>query len=279
MIYIRWLGAAGIELKINDNIFLIDPYFSRISLFKSIFYKLKPNHKLIKKYITQCDYLFITHSHFDHIMDAADIIENTSCKVYCSNNSCSILKSLNIKEKFLTEINYQDELHLDSVTVNVLEAEHIKLPDINTKKSINNVNPPLKAKDYHMDFNFSYLFSIINKIKILIGNNKYKNNNPTPCDILVTSPFYSYDYYEKIINILKPKIIIPNHWDNFFRPLTKKIKGFKITIQNKFPYIKPYNLKKFENIIKTISKEIIIYKLEIFRYYDIIKLLNSDMNI
>ncbi|MHB8280669.1 MAG: hypothetical protein ACYDIA_23950 [Candidatus Humimicrobiaceae bacterium] len=29
-IFLKWLGVAGIELKVNEHVLIIDPYFTRI---------------------------------------------------------------------------------------------------------------------------------------------------------------------------------------------------------------------------------------------------------
>jgi L-ascorbate metabolism protein UlaG (beta-lactamase superfamily) len=42
-IFLKWLGLAGIELKVNEHVLIIDPYFTRISFFKIWFGKLKPD--------------------------------------------------------------------------------------------------------------------------------------------------------------------------------------------------------------------------------------------
>jgi L-ascorbate metabolism protein UlaG (beta-lactamase superfamily) len=67
----RWLGVAGIEMVLGEDILVIDPYLTRAP-FRNLFVGyLAPDTEQIRKHLPDCDHLLITHAHFDHVMDAA----------------------------------------------------------------------------------------------------------------------------------------------------------------------------------------------------------------
>ena len=73
-IFFRWFGVAGIELKTNNCVLIIDPYFTRVPFYKMWVGKVIPDSKLIDQKIKYCDFVLVTHSHIDHLMDVPDIV-------------------------------------------------------------------------------------------------------------------------------------------------------------------------------------------------------------
>ena len=82
----RWLGVAGLELSVGNHVMVIDPYFTRFPLRKAFWGRVEPDRKLIAEKIQHCDFVLITHAHFDHLMDAPDVVRNTGAIVMGSPN-------------------------------------------------------------------------------------------------------------------------------------------------------------------------------------------------
>jgi L-ascorbate metabolism protein UlaG (beta-lactamase superfamily) len=51
----RWLGTAGIELVVNDQVLLIDPYFTRLPVWKLVSGRVRPNRALIPDLVQRAD--------------------------------------------------------------------------------------------------------------------------------------------------------------------------------------------------------------------------------
>ena len=77
----RWLGAAGIELETSGEVLLVDPYLTRIPLWKTLFGRIQPDMSAVQS-IEKCDYILVTHSHFDHLLDVPPIVLKTGAIVY-----------------------------------------------------------------------------------------------------------------------------------------------------------------------------------------------------
>ena len=74
---IQWLGTAGFKISTHGVEFLIDPYLSRNK-------KASPVQNLKPSDIKKASHIFLSHGHFDHVMDVPTIVENTKAKVFCS---------------------------------------------------------------------------------------------------------------------------------------------------------------------------------------------------
>ena len=56
-ILFRWLGTAGIELTVKDQVLVIDPYFTRCSFWKVWVGRVRPDKALIAEKIRRCDFV------------------------------------------------------------------------------------------------------------------------------------------------------------------------------------------------------------------------------
>ena len=80
-ITLRWLGVAGIELGCPGRRIVFDPYFTRIPLRDMFFARVRSNPDLVKRHLPAADAIFITHSHFDHLLDASEAARQTGAGV------------------------------------------------------------------------------------------------------------------------------------------------------------------------------------------------------
>ena len=75
---LTWFGTAGFRIKTSEHTILIDPYLSRNE-------EAKPEQPLESKDIHDGDLIFISHGHFDHILDVPEIASKTGARIYCGN--------------------------------------------------------------------------------------------------------------------------------------------------------------------------------------------------
>ena len=73
---LTWLGTAGFRIKTGSTTILLDPYLSRNEM-------ARPEQPLNPSDIDDGNLIFISHGHFDHIMDIPEIVSKTEAKIYC----------------------------------------------------------------------------------------------------------------------------------------------------------------------------------------------------
>src|SRR4051812_38199205 len=78
----RWLGVAGIELTAGGRTLAVDPFFTRPPLRRFLFGRVASNPRLVRKHLPSCDYVLVSHSHWDHMMDAPEGARNTGAVVF-----------------------------------------------------------------------------------------------------------------------------------------------------------------------------------------------------
>jgi len=116
-IKLDWLGCATFRLLIDDLTIFLDTYIDKVSA--------APNVGISTAEIKNADFIFIGHSHFDHIGGADVIAKNTGADVIGSNESVRILIEAGVPEEQLRRAQGGERYRLsDSVTVRVFPSLH-----------------------------------------------------------------------------------------------------------------------------------------------------------
>ncbi|MEO5953891.1 MAG: MBL fold metallo-hydrolase [Chloroflexia bacterium] len=219
----RWLGVAGVELTANGRTLVVDPFFSRPPFKRFLFGRIWPNRKLVREKVAACDFLLVTHAHWDHIMDVPEVALHTGAFTFGSPNTCRLLTLLGVPEKQISLIRIGDKLTLGDFRVEVLPSDHRLIPFLPGPGPLaSNLRPPLRLRDYRMDFCFSFLVEVEGYRFLLQPGKKVVR-----ADFLFIVPTkQSPSHYSSLMHRVQPKVVIPIHWDNLFRPLSKPMREY-----------------------------------------------------
>lgn len=213
----RWLGAAGLEFIYNDFSLLIDPYLSRISLFQCLFGRIRPAEQKIFSRITAANAILVTHSHFDHLMDVPAIAKKFNCPVYGSPNTCSLLKRCNVPRSQIYQVAAAEEFVIGPFNVTVMKSSHPFAPLFKSTMLSATAEPPRHAKDFGIDSQFSYRISVGPRTCL---TDPGKEVSKGAIDILFINTLQGSRAVRHILKTLDPGVVIPIHWDNYFRPVS-----------------------------------------------------------
>lgn len=217
----RWLGVAGVELRAGDQVLAIDPFFTRPSLLQMLKPLQVDEHLALEK-LPACDYLLVTHPHYDHLMDVAVIVRHSGAMVFGSANSCQLLRLLGVPPGQVGEVHQGDVLSLGAFKVEVIAGQHSPIPmgHIFTGNLRRGMEPPLRVTDFRMDTCLGYRVTAAG-IRLLVCARE-----PLPADILLAVAQEPKAYYVNLFQDAAPGTFIPIHWDNFTRPLRKPLRRF-----------------------------------------------------
>lgn len=266
-ILFRWLGTAGIELVLDDQVIVIDPYFSRVPTRKLLLGRVTPDHELIADWIKRCDLLLVTHAHFDHIMDVPEIIRITGAVAVGSPNSCQLLEALGVSQSKIQEVSAGDQISVGEIGIEVRQARHPRIPGFSPGLLHPNIRPPLRARHYRMDQCYSFLISV-NGTRLLTDPGARPEDAVT-ADVLFVHPGKDDEYYKALLRLVQPRITIPIHWDDFFRPLSEPLRPFWKPPALAFPPLQRIDLKEFRQTLLRIADSGRVFEPEILRSYDL----------
>jgi len=110
-----WLGINGLELRLPDITVLIDPCVSRAHASPI------SNPANVARYIGHADAVFLTHSHWDHLIDVPLVVAQTGARVYGSETTLNICRARGVPENKLTLIGADMRLALsEKVAVRII---------------------------------------------------------------------------------------------------------------------------------------------------------------
>jgi L-ascorbate metabolism protein UlaG (beta-lactamase superfamily) len=264
----RWLGVGGIELSVGDQTLVIDPYLTRVPLWRMAVGRVRPNRELIAEKIPHCNFVLVTHPHVDHLLDVPDVVRNTGAVALGSANACRLLAVLGVPAAQIREIDVGDQLTLGDFRVDVLSAGHVTfwgwrpfsgpLPP--------GLRPPLRARDYRMDRCLSFLVDA--------GGRRLLHcpGTAVPAEVLTVKPLGTRARYESVLRNVRPRVVIPVHWDDFGRPLSKPVRPIVAPSGQAVPPLKRIDLAQFERMVEQIAPGALVLIPEMFRAYDLSEL-------
>ncbi|HAC20054.1 MAG TPA: hypothetical protein DCF78_15910, partial [Dehalococcoidia bacterium] len=88
-----WLGCATFRLTVDDLVIFLDAYIDRVPS--------APPVGIAAAEVDRADYVFIGHSHFDHIAGAEMIAANTGARIIGSNETARVMLDAGIAQEQL----------------------------------------------------------------------------------------------------------------------------------------------------------------------------------
>lgn len=247
-LHLKYLGVAGWEISNDSTTVLIDPYISRPKL-----RELKDSDfvfsdtLMIDKVIGKVDFILVTHSHIDHLLDVAYIAKKTGAKVIGTQTSLNIIRAYNLNEDQLYTVMGGEDYQFQNISVKVIPSLHSALRKkhfFDVRTHTEPLTSPIKRSDFIMGGSLMYLLRIGDSEILMMGSmnfieNEIKGLNP---DILLAgvngSRLEIYNYTERLLKLTNyPKIILPTHWDRY-EPYEDEIAHEKARRDRVEPFIK-----------------------------------------
>jgi len=235
MLCVRWLGAAGLIIRTDERVVLVDPFVSRHSKLELLLSRIAPKQEPVRRLADELDgvdAIFVGHSHYDHLVDVPLVARLTGCPVFGSQSTANVLRSSGIPEDRIHVLQGGENLDLDGYAVDVIPSEHGKSPFFGVPFP-GEIPPdprlPMRANRYRLGKAFQFLFH-------MDGKRLFQSGSAGFCDEEVRSrradfAFIALPWWRKrsgfvpkLIGSLKPDIIIPIHYDDMTKSSTS-IKG------------------------------------------------------
>lgn len=275
-ITLRWLGVAGIELGCPGWRIVFDPFFTRIPLRDIFFTRIRSNPDLVKHHLPAADAIFITHSHFDHLLDAAEAARQTGAGVHGSPNTCHILRAEGLPEDRIVEMHPGSVVDQGGVRVIALaERSHQWVAGFGMQPLKHDLNLPLRARDYTMDYGLAFLVECAGER--LLTEACLEPDLAGRVDILFTSPLNLVTkdraYFQKMIDVYHPRVLIPIHWDDLNAPLASPQRGQLAPTGRVWPPLARFDGNRFKRMVESLPDAPAVFLPERLREYKLAEVL------
>ncbi len=209
-----WLGINGFELRLPAATILIDPCVSRAHAAPI------SNPANVARYIGRADAVLVTHSHWDHLIDVAHVVAQTSAQVYGSETTLNICRARGVPENKLTLIDHGQRFDLaKGVSVKVIRSKH-KEP-VGSSGFYTQVPAGLISRSHYLCGEvFAFLFDIDGLRLLNIGTSNLDSAaiKGTTCDLFfcgVSNYFDRPGFPQLVHDNIRFKTFVPTHHDAF----------------------------------------------------------------
>ncbi|MDY0376695.1 MAG: MBL fold metallo-hydrolase, partial [Desulfobacterium sp.] len=256
---IQWLGTAGFKISTREACFLTDPYLSRNA-------DASPCQHLAPSDLRGASHIFISHGHFDHILDIPAVVEETGACVVCSPTAAHTLSGMGVPEKKIRPVDNEDfEVEFNGIKAGCFYSRHIRFDlrlmvstIIRAREKLSEIIPLFL--DFPCGQVLGWRFEIENRSILFFGSGGSTTRELQRLglnwDILLL-PLQGHsricDKALTYVDILRPGLVIPHHQDDFFPPLsqTVDITQFTDQVAKNFPETKviPMDLNETVSIL------------------------------
>lgn len=235
---VHYFGVSTLLFDDGENQILIDGFFSRPSLAQVMWNKLDSQpallHKLIQQHqLQRTRAILITHSHYDHTLDLPFLAQQLKhSQIIGSESSLNIARGAAIPESRLSLVNPAQPIQIGKFKITAIPSQHTTATAVNNDLGEQIQQPlSLPARFYEFKEGGSFDYYIQHpEQNILVKASTgaiSKQLQHLQVDTLFLgiaqlskqSVAFQQHYLDETVGTLRPRVVIPIHWDNFFQPL------------------------------------------------------------
>jgi L-ascorbate metabolism protein UlaG (beta-lactamase superfamily) len=244
---LKYLGTAGWEITHGTTTILIDPYLSRINgpappgggsghsvagdtrRLYSWTDIATPDIAAIDAHIQRADFILVTHTHYDHILDVPHIALKTRAAVIGTESTENVMRAYGVPEAQLFTVRGGEDYQFGGFSLKVIPSIHSPLDHkhyFSSTTAPSGMKAPLTLEQIHPEGGtLAYLIRFAESQILAFGGMNYIEREIAglePDVVLVgagASRNEIYDYTGRLVRDLHyPPVVFPTHWDNFLLP-------------------------------------------------------------
>ncbi|MEO2090627.1 MAG: MBL fold metallo-hydrolase [Gemmataceae bacterium] len=242
---VTFLGVTSLLFDDGETQLLIDACYTRPKMTHVVARRLETDPKTVdavlkKAKIDRLKAIFVAHSHYDHALDVAYVAKKTGAVLHGSESTLNVGRGGDVDKKQLALYRPKKEVTVGRFTVTVYESKHsppIKFINDDLGETIDKpLRQPAWAKEYKEGGSFDFLVRRGGLAVLVTPSTNAVEGElagvKADAVFLGTATLGKQDkafrdfYYEQAVAAVKPKLVVPIHWDDFFQPLTDTLEPF-----------------------------------------------------
>lgn len=254
-----WLGTAGVLLSDGETRLLLDPFVNRPSFVDvALARPLGADRQRVARWVDRvgarpCAAVVVTHSHYDHALDAPLFAEETGARLLGSGSTANIGRGAGLTEDRIQEIEPRTPLRFGAFEVTFLPSEHgksligwVPYPG----KILTPLRTPAPARSYRLGGIHAILVrhpagTLVHHASAATREDTFEGVRADLVFLGLAGRAATAPYLEEVVEAVGARRIIPFHFDNFFEPLSAPLRPlinvgldeFFRTAARRFPHL------------------------------------------
>lgn len=226
---LTWHGTASLTVSCGAGRLLIDPFFP-----------LRGSETRVAPAAYEgFRHILVTHGHFDHILDLPRIASRTGAVIHCTGTPMATLLKKGVPRAQLRPFSPGDRLELEGFRVTALQGRHVRYDRALLRRTflsprmlryIGNL-PRIAVQNRVCAENgetVAFLIEAEGKRALVLGSLglDLATDYPVGVDLLALPYQGTSDLLTPalaIIDRLRPRAVMPDHWDDAFPPVSNHI--------------------------------------------------------
>jgi L-ascorbate metabolism protein UlaG (beta-lactamase superfamily) len=221
---LRYLGTAGFVLEGAGTTLVIDPFVTRPGLLTTAFRRLEPNRALIRRILPRADHVLVGHAHHDHVLDAPDLCLQTGATFIGSPSACNVARAAGLPEDQIRTTRGREDIDVGAGVARGIPSRHGKVYFGRIPLPGEILEPPpwpprFTELRHGLVLNWHVELAGVRVVHVDSADFIEEEMEGLQCDVLCLCAIgrkYRPDYTKTAISMLKPRLVIPCHWDSFF---------------------------------------------------------------
>ncbi len=229
--HLTYLGTNALLIRKAGTTVLVDPHFTRPRIWH-LFGKISANPRAVAAGLEQngvdrLDGVLLTHTHYDHALDAAEVLRQASGVLYGCGSAMNLVNHPGLdKQKITPGRRYQ----IGALTVVFHSSLHLPFPSLIDwlLPMDGQISRPLETPAWFWHYAVGRVWAIQVDQTLIFGSAGYLPNSYKNLDIetvvlgiggLDSQPaaYLENFYREAVLNSGAGHVLL-SHWDNFFKP-------------------------------------------------------------
>ncbi|MDI6830019.1 MAG: MBL fold metallo-hydrolase [Actinomycetota bacterium] len=223
--WLRWLGTAGFEVTSGDVSLLIDPYFTRNP-------EARPRQALRAGDFPHARAALISHGHFDHAYDVAELVEVSGAEVYASPTVCQSLAARGVPWSRMRPRWGGESDEVGPFSFTAVPAQHVTFDARLMLTTLWKCTPRLAElarlgpSQYPCGQVLGWYLAAEGKRLFHLGSACMPWDLEAEVDVFLVPVQGRTDICEvaaELVRRVRPRVVVPHHHDDFYPPLSRHV--------------------------------------------------------